>query len=130
MYEDNKSPIRRIILIVLAAVAIVAVIWLVVWLLFLRGNSTKKVSTPAKPATSTSQPATDKPKPTPPPPTSTDQGATQPSPAATAPATTPPTTKSANLANTGPGDVFAVAGLTAVAGSIFYYSRTRRRLLQ
>ena len=128
MYEANEvSLTRRIVVLAITGVAIVAIVWFSVWFIFFRNHHTSE--TPARNRSSQSQ--TEK--------QSSDANSSSSSPSnsngstgtnnsaagqtgtASSTATTTP-----GLANTGPGNVVAPVVIAVVAGSGLYYVRVLR----
>jgi cytoskeletal protein RodZ len=145
MYEENNTPVfRRIIVLALAFVALVVVLWLLVWLIFFRHHNPTNVA-PKHKETSQSQstqssssednssnqtPGTTPSTPAPTPGSTPAQTPTSaPAPNNSGTINTPAsTTTPNNLANTGPGNVVAPVAVAVVAGSSLYYVRLHRKL--
>lgn len=133
MYEQNDAPMyRRLILIGVAAVVVIALIWVLVWLIFFR--TTTKVAAPHRPATTQSQSAKSgqSGKNTAPKTSGSPQSNSGSEGQINAPgqsATTSPGSTSSQLANTGPGEIFLPVGAAAVAGTALYYVRLRKKLI-
>lgn len=129
MYEDKKAPlIGRIIWLAVAILAIIAVVWFVLWLFIFRssgsdttskGNgSTQSVSESTSGSSVPSQSNTSE---------ATTEGTGDSSSGNTSStATTQPAT-AGTLANTGPESFWAPALLAVAGGTVFYQVRLRRR---
>jgi len=124
MYEDDVPVFRRILWIALWFVVVVAVLWVLVWLIFFR-HSTPKVSTSHKSGNQHSSQSNQPPK-------AASSGGSSSSTGSGNTETNGSSSTTAQpdeLANTGAGDVlvpFVVAGMT---GSVLYYVRLRKKLL-
>jgi cytoskeletal protein RodZ len=127
MYEENTVPAwRKILILALAGVAIVAIVWLTVWLIFFHNHNTTPTSSHKPSGPSSQQSHTS---------SNSDSGSSKSSNSSTTPSTSSPATSSAStttpaLANTGPGNIFAPVVLASVTGSALYYVRLRRKLTE
>jgi len=131
MYEDKKAPlIGRIIWLAVAILAIIAVVWFVLWLFIFRGSgsdttskdngSTQSVSESTSGSTVPSQSDASGSA------TSNTSESSSASGNASSTSTTEPAAAS-TLANTGPESFWAPALLAVAGGTVFYQVRLRRR---
>ena len=134
MYETNEVPVaRRVIILVLTAIAIIAIVWLTVWLIFFRHPEPAKVTKQKPTATSSQSSQPTKPS------SSTSSGSNQSGSSATPASGSNPTSPSANqntssastttpaLANTGPGNVIPPVLAASVLGAGAYHTYLRRK---
>lgn len=129
MYEQKEMPVwRRVLWIVLGAVVVVAIVWALVWLIFIRDNSPKAPAIHSKDHHQTQTSDTSKSGNATQNNSSSSKQSTQPSgtPSQSSNSSTPPQT----LANTGPGNILAPVFITSVVGSTFYYIRLRRKIVK
>jgi len=127
MYEANEvSLTRRIVVLTITGVAIVAIVWFTVWFIFFRNHhdtetparnrgsqsQTEKQSSDTNSSTSSSS--------------SDTNAASNSSSTGTTGATSSTATTTPALANTGPGNVVAPVAIAVVVGSSLYYVRVIR----
>ena len=128
MYEPQESSVfRRMLWYALWAVAVIAVLWLLVWVIFVRDTSPKKTSTNNKSPTSSSTSTNNKKTPPPPAKSPTTPSGAQTSTPGDASGSTP---SSPALVNTGPGNVAALAAVAAAFGGVAYHLFIRRKVLR
>jgi cytoskeletal protein RodZ len=134
VYEQNDVPMfRRILLIGLAAIAVIVVLWAVLWLLFIRSDGKAKTPTSHKTTTSQSRKSSDSSKST----ASAPAGSSIAAPgnsstqSSTSAQSSIPTSSTAptELVNTGAGSLVVPFVVASVAGTTFYYIRTRKQLV-
>lgn len=132
MYEDNAPAWRRLLLIAMSVIVIIAVLWLAVWLLFFHHGTSKPTPSPrhnsgqqAQHGNSNGSSAT--PKSGSATPGATGGSASQPAAPATTPGSGQSATSSSQLANAGPGEVLIPVAIAAGAGSALYYLRLWRK---
>jgi cytoskeletal protein RodZ len=127
MYEENTVPAwRKIVILAVAGVAIVAIVWLTVWLIFFHNHSTTPASS-KKPSSSSSQgsrASSDSES------RSSSSSTSSTTPPSSSPSTSSASTSTPTLANTGPGNVFAPVVFASLTGSALYYIRLRRKLTE
>lgn len=151
MYEDtgNKPGLRRIILMAVWLIVVVAVLWVAIWLIFFRHPAAKKVTAPLKQTTQQQKQATNSGNNSPTPTSTTTPTSTNPTaPTATTPSSNSATntqgsssapttgsssatstTQSSKLANTGAGNMILPALAATVAGGAIYQVRLRKKLV-
>jgi len=131
MYEDKKAPlIGRIIWLAVAILAIIAVVWFVLWLFIFRSSgsdttskdngSTQSVSESTSGSAVPSQSDTSESA------TSNTSKSSFTSGSTSSTSTTEPTT-TGTLANTGPESFWAPALIAVAGGTVYYQARLRRR---
>ena len=125
MYEESNPFIRRIILLAIGAIVIIAVLWLLVWLIFFRHSNTAKVAPKTKPNSSQGQVSENHPSTPPSNNSSQNQAQANTQGTVSAPGTSSTTTPK-QLANTGPGNVFVPIVVATAVGTLVYQLRLRR----